>query len=938
MGKRAITVAPRDAESPSATPSTTPSPSGDQTGEQGDEAFCLVSTTGERGDCFPTRKEAEAAKDALEIEVTEQTYCVTDGPGDEAGGGGGATPTPTPSADASVSPTASSSQSPTPSPSPSPEPTVFSTLSLAANQLPCGLQAESAARAAVGDTSVRTVDTLFCVVSSAEEDLGCFIDRTAAEERQRSTGQQRLLDVIGQTARLEQRPVLAIVPPGDPAYATTPVTCATESDRERRSCSFSALESEEVVYEDEVGNRYRLAPAVIAGGDVAEANAVLGGSTGSEWAVQFQLTGEASDRFADATTAAVSAPPPQNQIAIVVDRVVISSPTVQSPITGGRGDITGGFDEAEARDLATVLNAGALPVELTRQQVQTVSPTLGSESLRQGIVAGIVGLLLLFLYLLFYYRLLGIVAWFGMSIWAVLALALISLAGTQFGYALTLAGVAGLVISLGVTADSYIVFFERLKDEVRSGKSARAAVQPAFARSYKTIIAADVVAGIAAVVLYLTAVSSVRGFALTLGVATLLDLFVVYFFKRPTVFLHRPQPAPGLAQRLRPRGGGRRRHRRHGTPGVSSLHDALETYRGHTIPHFPFVERRRVWFAFSGVLIVLSLIGLVASRLNYSIDFEGGARLQYPLAAEVTVADISEVLAESGRDGAEVQIVSGDRVAIRTESLSETGDVDELLSALAEQAGIDATEISVEDIGPTFGAEVRRQAITGLLIVLASISLYIAIRFEPKMAIGAMIALVHDVVITAGLYALVGREVTPETVIAILTILGFSLYDTVVIYDKIRENTESSVLVTRLGYVGVVDLSLNQVLMRSVNTSLVVLLPILSLLLFGGDTLKDFAFAMFVGVAIGAYSSIFLAAPLLAVLKMREKRYRQLEARRTARSRGASAPGDEPPTPATPTATAARTSDAAARSATARTGSRPRPKSKRRPPAKRKRR
>ena len=244
-------------------------------------------------------------------------------------------------------------------------------------------------------------------------------------------------------------------------------------------------------------------------------------------------------------------------------------------------------------------------------------------------------------------------------------------------------------------------------------------------------------------------------------------------------------------------------------------------------------------------------------------------------------------------------------------------------------------DVSVEDIGPTFGAEVRRQAIKGLIIVLAAISLYIALQFEPKMAIGAMIALVHDVVITAGMYALVGREVTPETVIAILTILGYSLYDTVVIYDKIKENTESSALVSRLGYAGVVDQSLNQVLMRSVNTSLVVLLPILSLLLFGGDTLKDFAFAMFVGVAIGAYSSIFLAAPLLAVLKMRGgvigrwKHAGRLGAGRSCRRRAPRRRVD---------ATVARTSDAAARAATARTGSRPRPKSKRRPPAKRKRR
>ncbi|MET0801630.1 MAG: protein translocase subunit SecD [Actinomycetota bacterium] len=516
LGKRAITVAPRADASASVTPTPTPSPAA----SPASGGFCLVSTTGDQLDCFPTRKEAESARDASTVEVTKETFCVTDGAGTEP-------TTPTPSASPSSSVSAS----------PSAAPTSFSRLTLAATDLPCGLSSRADARSAIGATQVRTVDTLFCVVSSGDENLGCYIDRTSAEDRRRATGQQRLLDVVGQTARLEERPVIAIVPPDDPAYASTPVTCPTDADRELRRCSFASLETQEVVYEDDSGNRYRLAPAVIVGGDIAEANAILGGSTGSEWAVQFQLTGDATGRFADATTAAVSLPPPQNQIAIVVDRVVISSPTVQSPITAGTGDITGGFTENEARDLATVLNAGALPVELTRQQVQTVSPTLGQESLRQGIVAGVVGLVLLFLYLLFYYRLLGVVAWFGMSIWAVLAIGLISLAGVQFGYALTLAGVAGLVISLGVTADSYIVFFERLKDEVRGGKSARAAVQPAFARSYKTIIAADVVAGIAAVVLYVTAVSSVRGFALTLGVATLLDLFVVYFFKRPTVFL-----------------------------------------------------------------------------------------------------------------------------------------------------------------------------------------------------------------------------------------------------------------------------------------------------------------------------------------------------------------------------------------------------------------
>jgi preprotein translocase subunit SecD len=184
-----------------------------------------------------------------------------------------------------------------------------------------------------------------------------------------------------------------------------------------------------------------------------------------------------------------------------------------------------------------VLKTGALPVELERLQEETVSPTLGRESLRTGLIAGIAGLIALSLYLAFYYRMLGIVTWFGMAIWTVLSLALVSVLGRTVGYSLTLAGVAGLVVSLGVTADSYIVFYERLKDEVHKGKTVRASVSPAFRRAWRTIVAADIVTFLAALVLYLLAIGSVRGFALTLGLATILDMVVVYFFKRPVVFL-----------------------------------------------------------------------------------------------------------------------------------------------------------------------------------------------------------------------------------------------------------------------------------------------------------------------------------------------------------------------------------------------------------------
>ncbi len=380
-----------------------------------------------------------------------------------------------------------------------------------------------------------------------------------------------------------------------------------------------------------------------------------------------------------------------------------------------------------------------------------------------------------------------------------------------------------------------------------------------------------------------------------------------------------------------------------------NIRHAIDTYRGHTIPNFHIVEHRNRWFTFSGILIALSLFGLIFIGLNLSIDFEGGAQLQYTFTRVVNAQQVADILNQNGHGDSEVQIANGDTVLIRTTTLTtDRAQSDALLQALAKQAGIDPSNINQQDVGPTWGKEISKKALTGLIVVLAAIMLYISLRFEWKMAVGAIIALVHDVLITAGVYALTGRQVTPATVIAILTILGFSLYDTVVIYDKIKENTETSAMVSRLGYADTVNYSLNQVFMRSVNTSLVVLLPILSLLIFGGDTLKDFAFAMFVGVAIGAYSSIFIAAPLLVIFKGREAKYRQLEARRQVRgarekvavSGGAAVVAAEVAVDGEAVAAVPSASNAAATRATARAGgpARPRPKSKRRPPAKKRRR
>jgi preprotein translocase subunit SecF len=319
----------------------------------------------------------------------------------------------------------------------------------------------------------------------------------------------------------------------------------------------------------------------------------------------------------------------------------------------------------------------------------------------------------------------------------------------------------------------------------------------------------------------------------------------------------------------------------------------IETFRGHESPNLNIVGRRRWWFMLSGFFILLAFIGLFVRQLNFSIAFTGGSVLQFPNRSGASVSEYQRALAGFGLREAQVEILGDRDVSIRTESLTELGASsrqgaprprgEQVRQGLARVAGISVDEINEQDVGPTWGSTISRKMFTGLVVFLALVTLYITLRFEWKMAIGALVALAHDTIITAGTYALVGREVTPETVIAILTILGYSLYDTVVIYDKVKENTESTALVAREGYSGVVNMSLNQVLMRSLNTSLVVLLPIGALLLFGGQTLKDFAFALFVGLTTGAYSSIFLAAPLLALLKEREPRYRQIQARALAR-------------------------------------------------------
>lgn len=382
--------------------------------------------------------------------------------------------------------------------------------------------------------------------------------------------QEKALEIVGQTAELRFRPVLQQLPPEAHAAAATTTTApattappttsapttggptttaagptttsaptttalpgelATTPPEEDRYDATVVLPERERAGRGAVIARYQMGPALAKGTIIRDARAQVNPQNG-QWIVEFETTGKGRTTFCDITTQLNG-----RQMAIVLDHVVISAPTVRQPICDGRGIIEGRFTQRDAKDLALVLRYGSLPVELKQATVQTVSATLGKDSLHAGIVAGILGLALVALYMILYYRALGVVVILGLGVSGALMWSLVAFLGETRGLALTLAGAVGLIVSVGVTVDSYVVYFERLKDEIRSGKTVRSSVERGFSRAYRTIIAADLSSFIGAALLYLLTVGSVRGFAFFLGLSTLLDLVVAYFFTRPMVAL-----------------------------------------------------------------------------------------------------------------------------------------------------------------------------------------------------------------------------------------------------------------------------------------------------------------------------------------------------------------------------------------------------------------
>ncbi len=541
--------------------------------------------------------------------------------------------------------------------------------------------------------------------------------------------------------------------------------------------------------------------------------------------------------------------------AIALDNQLVSVPTIdftENPdgIDGSSGSqISGGFTTKSAQALANQLKYGALPLKLAPISQSQVSATLGQQALDQGLLAAGVGFAIVAVFLLVFYRVLGVLAVGALGIYAIYLFALIKLIPVT----LTLPGLAGLVLTIGVCADANIVIFERVKEEVVAGRSIASAIGLGYRKGLSTIIDANVVTLLTAFILFILSTAGVRGFALTLGLGVIVTLFSAVLATQALL----------------------------GVTGSNALKDPrLVGARTHGKKRrFDFNGATKLMFTVSGVILLAGALAISTKGITFGIDFEAGTRIQVAFEKPVSETQVREVLAANGAAGADVQKVTGSKLGENTVQIS-TGEltpdrVNRVDQALVTKFGATRAPPQVQSVGPTFGQSVARSAAIAVVVSLLLIAVYIALRFEWKYAVTTAISLMHDLLIVAGLYAFTGREVTSATVAALLTVLGFSLYDTIIVNDRLRENMPR---MPRATFSQISNRSMNEVVVRSISTVTCASLPIVALLFFGGETLQDFAFALLVGTVSGAYSSIFISSPVLTQWKEREPVFRRRRA------------------------------------------------------------
>lgn len=548
------------------------------------------------------------------------------------------------------------------------------------------------------------------------------------------------------------------------------------------------------------------------------------------------------------------------QLAVILDNRLYSAPEIRERIPTGQAVITGDFSREQAALLRNILNAGALPAPVSIIERRFVSPTLGQDAIDSGLRAIMIGGLLVIVFMLFYYRFCGLVADLALFLNMLLLPAGMIVAAGMMGVliretgglggavnlpVLTLPGIAGIMLTIGMAVDANVLIFERIREEMRSGRRLRAAIMAAYERAHVTIVDANVTTLITALILFLFGSGPIRGFSITLSAGIMVSMFTALVVTKLVFGATISDSATG------------------GFRMLSVIRENVSV---------DFIRLRRPALIMSVALIVISC-GILAQRLLVTpervlgVDFTGGSSISLSFAQRAGLAEVRDAL-DDIMPGAHVQYQedmdsSRAYLTIRTRLQSEAGvqlgvlAVDTLNSALP---GHEFSFVAEEEVGAQVGRELSRDAFWSILLALVGMIIYISIRFEFGFSIGAIAALAHDVLMTAGLYALLGRSFSLPVVAALLTIVGYSINDTIVVFDRIREDLR---LDLRRPFLDICNLSINQTLSRTVLTSFTTLLALVSLFVFGGGAINDFALAMIIGVLVGTYSSVFIATPVM---------------------------------------------------------------------------
>jgi SecD/SecF fusion protein len=638
---------------------------------------------------------------------------------------------------------------------------------------------------------------------------------------------EKAADVLGRTAQLTFHQVLGAADSADDASEPLP-----KRPRER-------------VLPDESGGFLRLKPATLTGQGVKGAAARFDQQTGAGWHVTVDFDSAGRGAWARLTGEAACHPAgaPERRVAIVLDDRIISSPQVdpsvacRTGIPGGSTQITGSFTDAEARELALLINGGALPVPVETIEQHTVGPALGDRAITAAAWAAVIGTALTGLFIIAVYRLTGALAVVALACYGLISYA--ALAG--LGATLTLPGLAGFVLAIGMAVDANVLVFERAREEHtnRRGASARSALTAGFRNAFSAIADSNVTTLIAAALLFFLGSGPVKGFGVTLGIGVLASMVSALVITRV------------LAEFAVSRAWLRRRPHLTGIATTGAVRDRL-TRRAPQLMRSP-----RRWLAASAVVLVVATSGIVVRGLDFGIEFTGGRLIEYSTTRPVDPERARTALADAGFPRAVVQSSGDTGLTVRTAELtnSEAATVTRAVGSL----GGDTDKVRDELIGPSLGEELRRNALIALAVALIAQLLYLAVRFRWRFGAAAVTALAHDVLILVGVFAWLGKPFDGVFLAALLTVIGYSVNDSVVVFDRIREllRRERGEPLDR-----VTNRAILQTLPRTVNTGLGACLILAALAVLGKDSLADFALALLIGVAVGTYSSVFTAAPV----------------------------------------------------------------------------